>query len=137
MCGISGYVGDFSAELLKKMTDAQAHRGPDADGHFVDEEARVGLGHRRLSIVDLSAGGAQPMHSYDGRYVTVFNGEIYNFKTLASELKTKGYQFNENSDTSILAPLYDAYGANMLSKLNGIFAFAIWDKKRSQTFCRA
>jgi asparagine synthase (glutamine-hydrolysing) len=125
MCGIAGYVGNFNADVLKKMTDKIAHRGPDGSGHWLC--AQAGLGHRRLSIIDLSENAAQPMSSLNDRYHVTFNGEIYNFKELAVDLKNKGYDFNENSDTAILAPLYDAYGEKMLQKLDGIFAFAIWD----------
>lgn len=127
MCGIAGYVGNFNEDILKKMTDKIAHRGPDGSGHWVCKEA--GLGHRRLSIIDLSENAAQPMSAVKGRYHVTFNGEIYNFKELAVDLKSKGYDFNENSDTAILAPLYNAYGEKMLEKLDGIFAFAIWDKQ--------
>lgn len=132
MCGISGFVGSFESGLLEKMTGAQAHRGPDGAGHW--QAGNVGLGHRRLSIIDLSNAASQPMESVDGRYVTVFNGEIYNFKELADDLKSHGYTFNAHSDTAILAPLYDLHGSNMLHKLSGIFAFAIWDKKEEKLF---
>lgn len=132
MCGIAGYVGNFNESILKKMTDKIAHRGPDGSGHWVCKEA--GLGHRRLSIIDLSEQASQPMEAVEGRYQIVFNGEIYNFKALAADLKAKGYVFNENSDTAILAPLYDAYGESMVHKLDGIFAFAIWDKQEKSLF---
>lgn len=132
MCGIAGYVGNFDKVTLKKMTDKIAHRGPDGSGHWLCQEA--GLGHRRLSIIDLSEKAAQPMSSVNGRYHVTFNGEIYNFKELAADLKSKGYIFNENSDTAILAPLYDAYGESMLHKLDGIFAFAIWDTQEKILF---
>lgn len=132
MCGIAGYVGNFDGVILKKMTDKIAHRGPDGEGQWLCKEA--GLGHRRLSIIDLSEKAAQPMASADGRYQVTFNGEIYNFKELADDLKSKGYAFNENSDTAILAPLYDAYGEDMLKRLNGIFAFAIWDMQDKSLF---
>tara|TARA_R110000868_G_scaffold189695_2_gene433147 strand:- start:192188 stop:194089 length:1902 start_codon:yes stop_codon:yes gene_type:complete len=132
MCGIAGYVGNFDEGILKKMTGKIAHRGPDGEGSWVCKEA--GLGHRRLSIIDLSQSAAQPMASDDGRYMVTFNGEIYNFKELAADLKSKGYSFNTHSDTAILAPLYDAYGEEMLKKLEGIFAFAIWDTKDKSLF---
>jgi asparagine synthase (glutamine-hydrolysing) len=133
MCGIAGFVGDFPPEILNKMTGSIAHRGPDGDGHWFGQG--VALGHRRLSIIDLSENASQPMESKDGRYITIYNGEIYNFKELSEELKLKGYQFNSDSDTAILAPLYDAYGEKMLDKLSSIFAFAIWDKKEETLFC--
>ncbi|MFT7144089.1 MAG: asparagine synthase (glutamine-hydrolyzing) [Alphaproteobacteria bacterium] len=132
MCGIAGYVGNFDEAVLKKMTKKISHRGPDGEGAWVCKEA--GLGHRRLSIIDLSEGASQPMASDDGRYMVTFNGEIYNYKELAHDLQSKGYHFNENSDTAILAPLYDAYGEGMLKKLDGIFAFAIWDTKDKSLF---
>lgn len=135
MCGIAGFVGDFSPSLLVKMTDSIAHRGMDSFGYKVMEEGRVQFGHRRLSIIDLSENGAQPMESHDGRFVTIFNGEIYNFHELADDLKSHGYHFNGHSDTAILAPLYAQYGQSMLLKLSGIFAFAIWDKKEKKLFC--
>ncbi|MBI1362738.1 MAG: asparagine synthase (glutamine-hydrolyzing) [Proteobacteria bacterium] len=134
MCGIAGYVGNFNARLLGQMHRVMAHRGPDGDGVWTDTKAGVGLAHRRLSIIDLSEAAGQPMQSVDGRYVIVFNGEIYNFKELAEDLKAKGYQFNPNSDTAILTPLYDAYGTKMVEKLSGIFAFAIWDKQEKALF---
>jgi len=134
MCGITGLVGDFSKESLSLMTNSIAHRGPDGDGLWFSEDERVGLGHRRLAIIDLSSAARQPMHSVDSRYVVVFNGEIYNFTELASLLEQKGYVFNRNSDTAILAPLFDLYGHRMLHKLSGIFAFAIWDKREKTLF---
>ena len=134
MCGIAGFVGNFNARLLGQMHRVMAHRGPDGDGIWTDTRAGVGLAHRRLSIIDLSEAAAQPMPSADGRYVIVFNGEIYNFKELAEDLKVKGYKFNANSDTAILMPLFDTYGPAMVEKLSGIFAFAIWDKKDKSLF---
>lgn len=132
MCGIAGYVGNYDQSVLQGMTDKIAHRGPDGAGHWVCKEA--GLGHRRLSIIDLSENAAQPMAGVGDRYQVTFNGEIYNFKELAVDLKSKGYQFNDQSDTAILAPLYDAYGEKMLDKLDGIFAFAIWDSQEKSLF---
>lgn len=132
MCGIAGYVGNFDENVLSKMAAKIAHRGPDGEGTWSCNEA--GLAHRRLSIIDLSDDAAQPMQSVNGRYSVTFNGEIYNFKDLVDDLKNKGYVFNENSDTAILAPLYDAYGEGMLKKLEGIFAFAIWDSQEKALF---
>lgn len=133
MCGIAGFIGTFQPEILNKMTGSISHRGPDGDGHWFGDN--IGLGHRRLSIIDLSEHASQPMESECGCYITTYNGEIYNFKELAKDLENKGYKFNHNSDTAILAPLYDAYGEKMLDKLSGIFAFAIWNKKESSLFC--
>jgi asparagine synthase (glutamine-hydrolysing) len=129
MCGIVGYAGSFARELLVKANNLQAHRGPDAAGVWFDENGSVGVGHRRLSIIDLSPTGAQPMESQDGATVVVFNGEIYNFRELRSELIEKGYSFRGHSDTEVLLRLYDVYGEDMLSRLNGIFAFGLWDKR--------
>jgi asparagine synthase (glutamine-hydrolysing) len=134
MCGLAGFIGDFDDQLLEKMGQSISHRGPDGSGIWSNKEARVGMTHRRLSIIDLSMSGIQPMHDHTRRYVVVFNGEIYNFKDLALDLRSKGYVFNPNSDTAILAPLYDLYGVEMLNRLSGIFAFAIWDSKEEVLF---
>jgi asparagine synthase (glutamine-hydrolysing) len=134
MCGIVGVLGPGSNFLLSAMSDAIAHRGPDGSGLWVDDAANIALGHRRLAIIDLSSAAAQPMSGVGGRYQVVFNGEIYNFVALAAELRARGYSFNQFSDTAILAPLYDLYGAAMLSRLNGIFAFAIWDQHERELF---
>lgn len=134
MCGIAGLLGQPSPERLKAMADAIAHRGPDGEGTWCDAEAGIGLAHRRLAIIDLSDAASQPMAAVEGRYQVVFNGEIYNFKELAAELRAKGYRFNPHSDTAILAPLYDSEGPAMLARLNGIFAFAIWDSRERTLF---
>jgi len=134
MCGIAGFVGGFDQTLLKQMTDVIAHRGPDGEGQWYSEDNTVALGHRRLSIIDLSDAAKQPMLSQDSRYTVVFNGEIYNFHQLAKEMQERGYEFNENSDTAILAPLYDCFGPKMLDSLDGIFAFAIWDNVEKTLF---
>jgi asparagine synthase (glutamine-hydrolysing) len=114
------------------MRDSLAHRGPDDQGLFIDKN--IGLGHRRLSILDVSAAGHQPFLSDDTRYIMVYNGEIYNYKDFYPELKNNGYHIKTNSDTEVLLKLYQLYGLKMLSRLNGMFAFAIWDKleKNSQ-----
>lgn len=116
------------------MLGRLAHRGPDGEGEWSDAEAGVGLGQRRLSIIDLSNAASQPMHAVNNRYSITFNGEIYNYKELVKELKAKGYKFNENSDTAVLCPLYDLYGPKMLDKLQGMFAFALWDAKEREMF---
>jgi asparagine synthase (glutamine-hydrolysing) len=128
MCGIAGYSGDFSRESLQAASDALAHRGPDDAGIFVTDPG-VGLAHRRLSIIDLSATGAQPMSSPDGSVCLTFNGEIYNFRELRAELSRRGVSFRGTSDTEVLLALYLAEGEGMLSRLNGIFAFALWDAR--------
>ncbi len=132
MCGIAGYVGRHDLGLLRAMSDRIAHRGPDGAGEWSDAKAGVGFAHRRLSIIDTSPAAAQPMTSCNGRYVVVFNGEIYNFRELGHELGTRGYNFNAHSDTAILAPLYDLHGEAMLTRLNGMFAFALWDRERRE-----
>lgn len=132
MCGIAGVVqqkGEVSREKLVAMTDRLARRGPDGAGYWLNVSAQVGLGHRRLSILDLSAAGAQPMVSPSGRYHITFNGEIYNFRELRAELETKGIRFRGHSDTEVILAACDAWGiAVTLSKLDGMFAFALWDE---------
>jgi asparagine synthase (glutamine-hydrolysing) len=137
MCGITGYISfnnKFSKEDLQLMTDAIAHRGPDADGFFV--EGSLGLGHRRLSIIDLSQSANQPMVSGDGRYVIVFNGEVYNFREVAAELKQVKPQLNfkTTSDTEVILEAFAHWGETFVNKLNGMFAFAIYDKQQKELF---
>ncbi len=139
MCGIAGYYSSdrvFRESELQAMTRSLAHRGPDADGFFTD--AIVGLGHRRLSIIDLSADANQPMTSKDGRYVIVYNGEVYNYREIAAELKLKfKSEFRTSSDTEIILEAYAKYGVAFLQKLNGMFAMAIYDKQEHEIFiCR-
>jgi len=134
MCGLIGYSGDFNEHNLKAGLLAIKHRGPDDSGTFFSKNLNIGLGHNRLSIQDLSPLGHQPMVSDDGQIVLVFNGEIYNFKDLRKELKDKGYQFRGNSDTEVLLNLYFAEGEKMLDKLNGIFAFALFDCRSETIF---
>ena len=129
MCGIAGFT-HFSGNMgdkdtLKKMGDSIYHRGPDAGGEHINEH--VGLAHRRLAIIDLSDAGIQPMTSHDGKYVIVFNGEIYNFQAIRDELSAAGYPFKTHTDTEAILALYATEGEKMLSKLNGMFAFALWD----------
>ena len=132
MCGIAGYLSASSLPdgqvLLDKCLSYLEHRGPDDFGTYLDTSSGLGLVHSRLSILDLSAAGHQPMESLDGDLVVVFNGEIYNFKELRSNLKAEGYRFRSESDTEVLLALYRLKGSRMLPLLNGIFAFAIWDK---------
>ena len=132
MCGLAGAFGIDSDRILYSLSDRLKHRGPDGDGLFFDPEARVGLVHRRLAIIDQTTAAAQPMASADGRYQVVFNGEIYNFKDLAAELTGLGYQLNTNSDTAVIAPLYHRLGLDFISRLNGIFAIAIWDSQEQE-----
>jgi asparagine synthase (glutamine-hydrolysing) len=132
VCGICGYVGDHRPELLDAMASAMAHRGPDGSGSWFDAEPRVGLGHRRLSIIDLSDAGRQPMCNEDGSVWVSFNGEIYNFQDLRDPLERSGHRFRSNTDSEVLVHLYEERGVEMLHELNGMFAFAIWDAKRRQ-----
>jgi asparagine synthase (glutamine-hydrolysing) len=129
MCGINGIL-KFSQEKvdqnqLLKMRDSLEHRGPDDAGFFVQDN--VGLGHRRLSIIDTSASGHQPFISENKRYILVFNGEIYNYKSFYSEIKAKGVTIKTGSDTEVLMLLFELYGMKFLNRLHGMFAFAIWD----------
>ena len=126
MCGIVGTFGGNTG-LIHKACEAISHRGPDDSGVFVDDKINIALGHQRLAILDLSNLGHQPMISKDQKVVIVFNGEIYNFIELRSDLEKEGYIFQGDSDTEVLLQLYLCYGKEMLPKLNGIFAFAILD----------
>ncbi|MFZ4070345.1 MAG: asparagine synthase (glutamine-hydrolyzing) [Caulobacterales bacterium] len=127
MCGIAGFQGRFAPELLDQMQAAIAHRGPDAVDTLYLAENGVGLAHRRLSILDLSPAGVQPMWSHDRRAVIVFNGEIYNFPELRAELSAKGAVFRSTGDTEVLLELYRREGEAAFGRLNGMFACAIWD----------
>lgn len=156
MCGIAGYFGQGDREILEKMNNSMTHRGPDDAGFFICSQANnppssagvqsrsvsggllvggrggsVGLGHRRLAIIDLSPLGHQPMLSQDGNIVIVFNGEIYNFQTLRHELEQKSYSFRGGSDTEVILAAYVEYGTKCFEKLNGMFAIALYDKRRS------
>ena len=129
MCGIIGISGSFNPQSLHDGLMAISHRGNDDSGVFVNQAVGVGLGHVRLSILDISSLGHQPMLAADGAVVMVFNGEIYNFLELRSELETKGFVFRGHSDTEVLLNLYLAEGEAMLPRLNGVFAFAIFDAR--------
>lgn len=136
MCGIVGIIKKGNTKVdqnrLKIMCDSLIHRGPDAGDIFC--ETSVGFGHRRLSILDLSPSGNQPFISPCGRFVLVFNGEIFNYKEFYSELTLKGYQFKSTSDTEVLIYLLMEYGIEVLSRLNGFFSFAFWDKEQNKTW---
>lgn len=132
MCGILGFSGGIEPALLSPSLKSIEHRGPDNADVFLDEVHGVGLGHVRLSILDLSPQAHQPMISADGAVALVFNGEIYNFQALRAELESRGFVFRGYSDTEVLLNLYLTEGEAMLSRLNGIFAFALWDG-RSQS----
>jgi asparagine synthase (glutamine-hydrolysing) len=136
MCGIvatyaySGSANPVDREELRAVRDHMAARGPDAKGEWFSPNGRVGLGHRRLAIIDLSKGGAQPKVSADGTLVISFNGEIYNYRELREELRAKGRVFTSESDTEVLLQLYAEYGTAMLDKLRGMFAFTLWDSRK-------
>ncbi len=136
MCGIAGILNikgnRVSPDLLKKMTDAIAHRGPDGEGHYID--GYVGLGHRRLAIIDLSSAGNQPMSTEDGRYTITYNGEIYNFKELRLELEELGCKFRSRTDSEVALYSYVQWGEKCLSRFNGMFAFAVWDRIKEELF---
>lgn len=140
MCGIAAifaYHTDappVDCEALIRVRDHMTARGPDAEGLWVDPSCRVGLAHRRLSIIDLTSGGAQPMLTEDQSLAVVFNGEIYNYQELRSQLESKGVRFRSSSDTEILLHLYRIHGREMLPKLRGMYAFAIWDAKQRGLF---
>ena len=135
MCGIAGFVGVGNVDDIQRMNMAQASRGPDADGVWSDPDNGVFLGHRRLSIIDLS-GGAQPMWTNDGALGIVFNGEIYNHAELRDELKSLGHVFFSNhSDTEVLLLGYRAWGESLTERLNGMWAFALYDRKNKLLFC--
>jgi asparagine synthase (glutamine-hydrolysing) len=139
MCGIAGVLNltgePVAPDVLKRMTDAVAHRGPDGEGHYA--AGGVGLGHRRLAIIDLSDAARQPMASADGRWQIVYNGELYNFRELRAELEALGRRFRSRSDTEVLLAAWAEWGPASLGRLNGMFAFAIWDsRQRALTLVR-
>jgi asparagine synthase (glutamine-hydrolysing) len=131
MCGITGVINlngnPVLPAILQKMTDSIAHRGPDGEGHWI--EGNVGMGHRRLAIIDLSPAGHQPMITSDQRYVLSFNGEIYNFRDLRAELETAGYCFRSKTDSEVVLYALAYWGSSALLKFNGMFALAFWDCK--------
>jgi len=132
MCGVAGLVNldlaPVNPAVLRRMTDAIAHRGPDAEGWHIDES--VGLGNRRLAIIDLSQAGSQPMTNEDGSIVITYNGETYNFRELRQELERAGHVFRSNTDTEVIVHGYEEWGDALVDRLNGMFAFALWDKRR-------
>src|SRR5512140_711635 len=140
MCGIAGIFAycesaqPVDEQELLRIRDAMIHRGPDGAGLWVSPERRVGLAHRRLSIIDLSETGAQPMVTADGNFRVTFNGEIYNYRELRKELEAKGYRFRSNSDTEVLLHLYAEHGTDMMHGLRGMYAFGIWDETRRELF---
>jgi asparagine synthase (glutamine-hydrolysing) len=142
MCGIVGIVdysqnSNTSRKLLNQMTDVIEHRGPDAGEIWQSDNHLCGLGHRRLSIIDLSDAGIQPMSTQDGRFTIVFNGEIYNYKEIQSELIDLGVNFNSSSDTEVLLKGFKHFGKGVIDKLVGMWSFAVWDNVKKELFaCR-
>jgi asparagine synthase (glutamine-hydrolysing) len=135
MCGIVGIYNldgsPASNKILKKMTDIVAHRGPDGEGHF--SEGPIGLGHRRLAIIDLSPDGRQPMTTDSSDAVITYNGEIYNFQELRVELQAKGHRFTSRTDTEVVLHAYEEWGERCIDRFNGMFAFAIYDRNRTNS----
>jgi asparagine synthase (glutamine-hydrolysing) len=136
MCGILGVVDfknrDINPESLARLRDTMFHRGPDDDGLFVD--GSVGLGHRRLSIIDLTSAGHQPMTNEDGSIHVVFNGEIYNYVELARDLRARGHYFHSSTDTEVILHQYEEDGERCVEKFRGMFAFALWDRRQRRLF---
>ena len=136
MCAIIGVVGKVlpSQAQFQKARDIMEHRGPDDAGIYYDDTSQVALGHRRLSIIDLSPLGKQPFWSNDGRFTIIFNGEIYNYLEIKKEIGNR-YTFSTNTDTEVLLAAYSLWGKDCLTKFNGMFAFAIWDVQKKVLFC--
>lgn len=138
MCGITGILS-FNKQVeydhIKNMNTVLQHRGPDGEGIWLNDKKNIGLGHRRLSIIDLSDSGKQPMHFANDRYTITFNGEIYNYLELKKSLEQKGYHFISTSDTEVLLALFDLKKEKLLEDLDGMFAFSIWDNQSSTLFC--
>ncbi len=136
MCGIAGVLERsgrrVERELLQRMGDVIAHRGPDGEGHYTD--GPVGLVNRRLAIIDPTPAGAMPMASSDGRYSMTYNGEVYNFRELRHELEAAGHRFRSHTDTEVVLNAYATWGAECIKRFNGMFALAIWDAERSELF---
>src|SRR5215831_19315647 len=135
MCGICGVLSADASRpadrlVVRRMADAMAHRGPDAAGFYA--EGPVALGHRRLAIVDLSSSADQPILSEDGTVAAVVNGEIYNHLDLRHQLERRGHQFVSRSDSEVVVHLYEEYGEDLVGLLRGMFAIAIWDRKRKR-----
>ena len=139
MCGIAGILTKTEIQnnletLMLRMQTALQHRGPDDQGIYISPNRQVAFAHTRLSIIDLSTAGHQPMSTPDGRYWITFNGEIYNFRQLRHELETKGEQFHSQTDTEVILKLYQHQGAECVKHLRGMFAFAIWDNQEQTCF---
>src|SRR5438270_11162746 len=131
MCGIAGIYNlkgePMPTSLLKTMTDVIAHRGPDGDGFYID--GNVGLGHRRLAIIDLSPAGRQPMANESADLIITYNGEVYNFQGLQVELQALGHRFQSKTDSEVVVHAYQEWGEKCVERFNGMFAFAIYDRR--------
>ncbi len=137
MCGLVGAIssGPIDAGVLDRMRDDLAHRGPDHSASWLSSDRRVGLGHRRLAIIDLRPEADQPFASHDGRFLLVYNGEIYNYRELKKELETHGVRFRTSSDSEVLLEAFRLWGESALARFSGMFAFAIWDQIERTLFC--
>src|SRR5690554_2161168 len=137
MCGIVGIVNrraNVDLQQLTKMTETIAHRGPDAQGVFINDDKTCGLGHRRLSIVDLSEAANQPMHSKCGKYTLVYNGELYNFQEIKETLQAENVEFFTDSDSEVVLAAFITWGPNCVEHFNGMFVFAVWDENKEELF---
>ena len=136
MCGIIGEISSERIDIEKfiQMRDELKHRGPDDAGLYINEKGNVVLGHRRLSIIDLTSSGREPMTNEDNDVWLTFNGEIYYYKELREELIKKGHRFKSRTDAEVVIHAYEQWGVDCLKKLRGMFAFAIWDEKANKLF---
>ena len=134
MCGIAGIINGGSRATLERMAEMQAHRGPDDHGVKWFPERGSGLAHRRLSILDLSSAGHQPMPNRDGKRWITYNGEIYNYQELRRGLSGRGHTFASHCDTEVILAAYDEWGADCVRRFNGMFAFGIYDSERHELF---
>ena len=134
MCGIVGFVDKKNTkekkEIIKKMADRIKHRGPDDEGFYVDKN--IALGHRRLSIIDLTRNGSQPIYNEDKSMAIVFNGEIYNYESIKEELIKKGHKFKTKTDTEVILHGYEEYKEKLFIRLRGMFSFVIYDKVKEE-----
>lgn len=130
MCGFTGFIGKGNKEILLRMMQTLNHRGPDDEDVYIN--GNVHLGHKRLSIIDLSEHGRQPISNENDSIWLIFNGEIYNFQSLREHLESKGHIFKSRTDSEVIIHLYEEYGVNSFEKLNGMFAFAIWDNNQQR-----
>ena len=137
MCGICGFYsikpGGEALSTLDRMASTLVHRGPDGTGMWLAVDQTAGLANTRLAVIDI-VGGKQPMESADGRYVLAFNGEIYNFKSIRSELESNGYRFRTRSDTEVILVAYQCWGSAFLDRLHGMFALALYDNETGELF---